>query len=266
MEYKDYVMLHELFGDKNNPKALINPHSSHNAWMTTYDSNTKIIRGNWFDLTNETFKIHSDRAYLSPYTIGKEYAYTEIEFDILLPNIINIEYINSNEFTVNGHKAHPGLEISLKTGKALFYKHAPYPNTDEEKTLATSTLRKHITAYKKRARPIFRLLEGSLTQNDETRDRTKWGNRKYDELDTHQVYEIFRQQKPTPDELNQLVNAGNSASNYTNYIQHTSFEASLNRVIQRRRKDLQSFALLEATNQYKTPTQLNQGVKNGGKN
>lgn len=264
MEYQDYVNYHKMFGLCDGEQFLSNPHNTKHQWCTRYNATTGIVRGTWFELTKDSFKLTDN--YNSPWNIGMEYSYTEIDLNVVVPKIINIVYQTAQEFTVNGHKAHKNLEISLKTGKATFYKNAAYPNTDEEKTAAVSTLRKHVTAYKKKARPIFRLLEGSLTQNDEKRNNSShnWATRhkNSDDLGTHELYEILRNRNPTPPEIAALMNKGNSSLNYSS-VTLTSFEASMSRVIQRRRKDLQSFALMEANNEYKTPTEIQNGVDNG---
>lgn len=265
MEYQDYVNFHQLFGKCDGKEELTNPHSIKQQWCTRYNKETGIVYGPWFELSEDTFKL--TRPHNSPWTIGMEYAYTEVPFNKMLPKIITIEYLTNQEFTVNGHKAHQFLEISLETGKATYYLNAAYPNTDEEKTAATSTLRKHITAYKRKARPIYRLLEGSLTQNDKKKNNSGYRGNGSDNLEPHELYEMLRLRSPTPTEIDLLMKNGNSSMNYS-YISNTNFESTISRVIQRRRKDLQSFALMEANNEYLTPTELktkyiNPGVSNG---
>ena len=101
-----------------------------------------------------------------------------------------------------------------------------------------------------------------MTINDEKRNKSQWtrSNRSTDDLDPHTLYEILRQRNPTPPEIDLLMEKGNSSHNYSS-VSLTNFESSMSRVIQRRRKDLQSFALLEANNQYTPPTKS--GVDNG---
>lgn len=253
MEYEEYVNLHKMFGKCDGEEILVNPHYYGHQYGTTYNKDTGVVTSSWFRMTETEFAM--TQTYNSPYNIGFSYAYTEVPLKKLFPKQIVVEYLSATEFTVNGHRGHQGLVINHLTGLTKNFNIAAYPHTEEDKKKAVSTLRKHVTKYKKVCRPIYRLLEGSLTANDDKKLNTGWSNRKYDDLDTHELYEMLRKGKPTPDDIMNLMDKGNSSTSYGSYISHSNFEASISRVIQRRRKDLQSFALLEANNEYKQPIQ-----------
>ena len=259
MEYEDYVKLHKMFGKCDGVETLANPYTRLPQYETTFDEKTGILKSSWFSMTKNVFKL--TQPYNSPYNIGFAYAYTEVPILKLLPKEIVAEYLNANEYTINGHRAHQNLVINHLTGKTIYFTIAAYPHTKEDKTKAISTLRKHVTAYKKKARPVYRLLEGSLTSNSNNENHTaNWQSRKTDDLKAHELYEMLRLESPTVESIKLLVEKGNSSINWGSSLSETNFESAISRVIQRRRKDLQSFALLEANNKYNPPTL---GVTNG---
>ena len=95
---------------------LSNPHTLKSQYQTTYDKEKGLITTSWFQLTKDSFKVTAN--YTSPYTAGMDYSYTEIAFDKILPKKLKFEYLNGNEFTINGHRAHTDLEINPETGKS----------------------------------------------------------------------------------------------------------------------------------------------------
>lgn len=244
MEYKDYIKYHKTF---NHAQKLNNPYY-YTTYTTSHVNDQNLVKTAWFELSEEKFQITTP---INDWVVTRN----PEGLNFTIPDTITVK-VDGREVTVNGHPIHKELIINPQTGKTIYSLHPARPMDEEEQKKATSILRKHITKYKKRARPIYRLLEGSLTDKKNNENYTSWGNRKNDSMKTHDLYEILRIGKPTQEEIKLLITSGNSSNRY-GWVENTDFESSISRVIQRRRGDLKAYALLEGNNEYKTPNELN---------
>lgn len=250
MEYNDYINYHAAFSDV---PSLNNPYGNSHYYTNSHVSNKKVITP-WFTLEQNKFTITSTVPH---WPIVHTDENGKATFPLTIPKNIKISIVK-NEVLINNHPIHINLTIDPNTGKTLNYLYPARPLSDEDQTAAVSMLRKHISAYKKRARPIYRLLKGGLRDSTTNENHSSYsGGYRTDKLTTHEVYDILKTCKPTTDELDFLLTNGNSSSSNGNgYFEKTDFESALSRVINRRRSDLRAYALLEVDNEYKTPKEI----------
>ncbi len=241
MELKDYKELLDKFAtDMEITSELYNPYNyDYNLKFRYSIEDKEVIECGYFELTKNRIYFKTDYMLEMCGPLEKQQ---------ILPTGMKYYKIDG-QWTVNGYPIRAGLMFNTATQEVINSPAPRVPYTEEEKKLATSTLRKHISRFKKRARPLFRLINGSLTeQDDQRRNRRNWTDNT--DLNAHELYEILKQETPTLDNIQRIMKAGNSSYGYT--FNKTDFETTVSREISRKRPELRMHALAEANKQYKT--------------